>query len=55
VGPEADLGATEAALARWLGPEGQETRQEQSRDGMALVDGLGAARIAQELMALGRP
>lgn len=52
VGPEADLEATEEALARWLGPEGQETRQEQSRDGMALVDGLGAQRIAQELWAL---
>jgi hypothetical protein len=53
VGPEAALEATEEALARWLGPEGQETRQEQSRDGMALVDGLGASRIAQELWALG--
>ncbi len=52
VGPEADLEATEEALARWLGPEGQETRQEQSRDGMALVDGLGASRIAQELWVL---
>jgi hypothetical protein len=54
VGPEADLDTTAEALARWLGPEGQETRQEQSRDGMALVDGLGAQRIAQELWALGR-
>lgn len=52
VGPDADLRATEEAMERWLGPEGQETRQEQSRDGMALVDGLGAARIAQELWAL---
>lgn len=54
VGPEADLAATAGALAQWLGPEGQETRQEQSRDGMGLVDGLGAQRIAQELWALGQ-
>ena len=31
---------------------GQEARQEQVRDGMALVDGMGASRIAQELLAL---
>lgn len=52
VGPEADLGLTELALAQWLGPEGQDSRQEQVRDGMALVDGMGAARIAQELWRL---
>lgn len=52
LGTEADLGATEASLAQWLGPEGQEARQEQVRDGMALVDGMGANRIAQELWAL---
>ncbi len=52
IGPEADLGATRDALAQWLGPEGQETRQEQVRDGMALVDGLGASRVAQELWNL---
>jgi len=52
VGPEADLRATEDALEHWLGPEGQETRQEQARDGMALVDGTAASRIAQELWTL---
>lgn len=52
VGPEADLGLTELALAQWLGPEGQDSRQEQVRDGMALVDGMGASRIAQELWRL---
>lgn len=52
IGPEADLGATEDALEQWLGPEGQETRQEQTRDGMLLVDGMGASRVAQELWAL---
>lgn len=51
-GPEADPGATLEALAQWLGPEGQETRQEQTRDGMRLVDGGGAARVAKELWAL---
>jgi len=51
-GPEADLEATTEALEHWLGPEGQETRQEQVRDGMALIDGLGASRVAQELWAL---
>jgi hypothetical protein len=51
-GTEADPGATADALEQWLGPEGQETRQEQVRDGMALVDGLGASRVAQELWAL---
>jgi spore coat polysaccharide biosynthesis predicted glycosyltransferase SpsG len=53
VGPEADLAIVRAALGQWLGPEGQDNRQEQVRDGMALVDGLGASRIAQELWKLG--
>jgi len=52
IGPEADLRATEDALEHWLGPEGQETRQEQARDGMALVDGMAISRVAQELWAL---
>lgn len=52
IGPEADLDRTEMALEQWLGPEGQDNRQEQVRDGMALVDGMGAARIAQELWRL---
>ena len=52
VGPEADLVIVRAALAQWLGPEGQDNRQEQVRDGMALVDGLAASRIAQELWRL---
>ena len=58
LGPEADLAATGSALEQWLGPEGQETRQEQTRDGRLLVDGLGASRVVQELWALaadGRP
>jgi hypothetical protein len=52
VGPEADLGISQEALAQWLGPEGQDNRQEQVRDGMALVDGMAASRIAQELWRL---
>ena len=36
LGTEADPAATAASLAQWLGPEGQEARQEQVRDGMAL-------------------
>ncbi len=52
VGPEADLGIVREALAQWLGPEGQDNRQEQVRDGMALVDGMAATRIAQELWRL---
>lgn len=52
VGPEADLRGVREALLHWLGPEGQDTRQEQTRDGMGLLDGLGAHRIAQELWAL---
>ncbi|MFZ1615165.1 MAG: hypothetical protein WAT51_13380, partial [Holophaga sp.] len=53
-GSEVDLQATGEALAQWLGPVGQEARQEQVRDGMALVDGMGAARVAQELWALAK-
>jgi spore coat polysaccharide biosynthesis predicted glycosyltransferase SpsG len=52
MGPEADLGIVREALSQWLGPEGQDNRQEQVRDGMALVDGLAASRIAQELWRL---
>jgi spore coat polysaccharide biosynthesis predicted glycosyltransferase SpsG len=52
VGPEADLGIVREALAQWLGPEGQDNRQEQVKDGMALVDGMAASRIAQELWCL---
>lgn len=52
VGAEADPRVVAEALAHWLGPEGQETRQEQVRDGRALVDGQGAARVARELWAL---
>lgn len=51
-GPEAELSTTREALEHWLGPEGQETRQEQVQDGMALIDGFGATRVAQELWAL---
>jgi spore coat polysaccharide biosynthesis predicted glycosyltransferase SpsG len=52
VGTEADPLITAEALSGWLGPEGQDGRQEQARDGMALVDGLGASRVAQELWKL---
>jgi hypothetical protein len=52
VGPEADLDIVREALAQWLGPEGQDNRQEQVKDGMLLVDGLAAIRIAQELWRL---
>jgi spore coat polysaccharide biosynthesis predicted glycosyltransferase SpsG len=52
LGPEADLDIVREALAQWLGPEGQDNRQEQVRDGMALVDGMAASRIAQELWKL---
>lgn len=52
VGAEAEERPTRDALAQWLGPEGQETRQEQVRDGMALMDGMGAGRVAQELLSL---
>ena len=52
MGPGANLGMVQGALAQWLGPEGQDNRQEQVRDGMALVDGMAASRIAQELWKL---
>lgn len=52
VGPEADGSVVAAALAHWLSAEGQESRQEQVRDGMAHVDGMGASRVAQELWNL---
>ena len=52
VGADADLEATAASLAHWLGPEGQEPRQEQVRDGMILVDGMAASRVVTELVAL---
>ncbi len=52
LGPEADPHTTEYALEQWLGPEGQESRQEQTRDGMALIDGMGASRVAQAIWAL---
>jgi spore coat polysaccharide biosynthesis predicted glycosyltransferase SpsG len=52
VGPEADLAIVTEAMARWLGPEGLENRQEQARDGRALVDGMGAQRVARELWEL---
>ena len=52
MGPEADLSVTQESLADWLGPLGQETRQEQSENGMSLIDGSGATRVAQELYAL---
>ena len=55
LGTEANLEATAASLAQWLGPEGQEPRQEQVRDGMALVDGMAGSRVAQELWELARP
>ena len=55
VGTEADPAITAEALTGWLGPEGQDSRQEQARDGMALVDGLGASRVAQELWKLAHP
>jgi spore coat polysaccharide biosynthesis predicted glycosyltransferase SpsG len=51
-GAEADPAATAASLAQWLGPEGQEPRQEQVRDGMALLDGMGGSRVAQELWTM---
>jgi spore coat polysaccharide biosynthesis predicted glycosyltransferase SpsG len=51
-GPEADLAVATEAMAHWLSPEGQETRQEQIGAGMLLVDGKGASRVAQELWKL---
>jgi spore coat polysaccharide biosynthesis predicted glycosyltransferase SpsG len=53
-GPEADLAIVQEALANWLGPLGQESRQEQSINGMTLVDGSGASRVAQELWDLAK-
>ena len=55
VGPEADPRIVTEAVAQWLGPEGQDNRQEQSRDGMSLVDGMGAQRVARELWELAGP
>lgn len=55
VGPEADLRIVTEAVAQWLGPEGQDNRQEHSRDGMSLVDGMGAQRVARELWDLAGP
>lgn len=55
VGSGENLESTYRALDQWLGPEGQDGRQEQSRDGMLLVDGQGAARVAQELWNLVKP
>ncbi len=55
IGPEADLRIVTEAVAQWLGPEGQDNRQEQSRDGMTLVDGMGAQRVARELWDLAGP
>jgi hypothetical protein len=52
VGPDANAAAVAEALAHWFSPEGQESRQEQARDGMALIDGMGATRVAQELWIL---
>jgi spore coat polysaccharide biosynthesis predicted glycosyltransferase SpsG len=52
VGPEADTAAVADSMAHWFSPEGQESRQEQARDGMALVDGMGASRVAKDLWSL---
>jgi spore coat polysaccharide biosynthesis predicted glycosyltransferase SpsG len=52
MGPGADLTMVQEALAQWLGPEGQDNRQDQVKDGMALVDGMASARVAQELWRL---
>ena len=54
LGPEADMAVVQEALAHWLGLLGQESRQEQSSNGMALVDGSGASRVAQELWELAK-
>lgn len=51
-GPSADPQTVQDALEHWLGPEGQESRQEQVAAGMALIDGLGATRVAKELWKL---
>jgi spore coat polysaccharide biosynthesis predicted glycosyltransferase SpsG len=52
LGLEKDLTSIQEALAHWLGPMEQESRQEQSGIGMALVDGSGASRVVQELWEL---
>ncbi len=52
-GPSADSRTVEDAIEHWLGPEGQESRQEQVAAGMGLIDGLGAMRVAKELWKLG--
>jgi len=52
LGPEAGMTTVQNSLTHWLGPLGQESRQEQSANGMNLVDGSGATRVAQELWAL---
>ncbi|MCL1893970.1 MAG: hypothetical protein FWG02_07035 [Holophagaceae bacterium] len=52
IGVEADLSVVQSALSDWLGPLGQETRQEQSANGMTLIDGSGANRVIQELWTL---
>jgi UDP-2,4-diacetamido-2,4,6-trideoxy-beta-L-altropyranose hydrolase len=51
-GPESEPSIVGEALVQWLGPEGQDNRQEQVRDGMKLIDGLGAQRVVQELRRL---
>ena len=51
-GPGADLAVATEAMAHWLSPEGQETRQEQIGAGRLLIDGKGASRVAQELWKL---
>ncbi|MEI6591840.1 MAG: hypothetical protein WCL47_01285 [Holophagaceae bacterium] len=55
LGPGADAAIVRGALAQWLGPEGQDNRQEQVKDGMDLVDGMAASRIAKELLQLATP
>jgi spore coat polysaccharide biosynthesis predicted glycosyltransferase SpsG len=54
LGLEADPAAVQETLANWLGPLEQESRQEQSSIGMALVDGSGASRVVQELWELAK-
>ena len=55
IGPGADATIVRGALAQWLGPEGQDNRQEQVKDGMELVDGMAASRIVKELVQLAAP
>jgi len=54
LGPEADPDIVQEALAHWLGPLGQESRQEQVSNGMSLVDGSGSSRVARELWELAK-